>query len=111
MVEVVAVVLERALAPLLGCHLGGEALDPALRQLGEGHVRRCEQLAPLGLGAQEVAPAAGFAELGTDRLEAGLARDEEVDAVGAVLLAVDAALDSLTFHPGAPSVCCSSRQH
>src|SRR5919201_2136040 len=98
LVQVVAVVLERPLAPLARFDLRLEALEPGLGQLGEADPARRRELPQRRLRRQQLPLPARLGQLRPDRLEAGLAGNHHVDAVAAVLLPVDSALDPDSLH-------------
>jgi hypothetical protein len=97
-VEVVAVVLQGAFAAFAGGDERFKAFEPALGELGEGEPAGRGEEAGVCFAGEQVALAARLAELDPDGLVAGFAVDEQVDAVGAVLLPVDAAFDSGSLH-------------
>ncbi len=96
--QVVAVVLERPLRALPRAHLRLQALQQHLRQLREANPARLQELPALRLRAQQIPLPPRLAQLRPHGLEARLALDQQVDAVGAVSLPVDAALHARALH-------------
>lgn len=99
LVEVVAVVLQGALAALGGDERI-EAFEPRFGELGKGEPARRRQEPAVGFAGEQVALPAGLGELVADGFVAGCAVEEQVDAVGAVLLPVEAAFDASSLHSG-----------
>src|SRR5207247_2229456 len=96
--EEALVVLERALRALARQHHGLEAGDPRSRQLGEGDLRAWSELASVRLDLQQIALSACFGELRPHRAPMVLAGGDDVHAVVAVCLPVQAALDACSLH-------------
>jgi hypothetical protein len=96
LVQVIAVMLERALAPLAGFHPPLVALDPPPGDAGEPELRRRQRHAGTYRLDEDRALGSSFLEVVPDDTEMRSAAGHETDGIFPVWLLIDALLDPHT---------------